>query len=59
MRKPRFYNARMDLIDIGANLTHDSFDRAAINYERDCPATRRSARGPSDSQSLWMCAQCN
>ena len=35
----------MQLIDIGANLTHDSFDRAAIALERESKATRRSAPG--------------
>ena len=52
--KPRHYNAPMHLIDIGANLTHDSFDRdrdAVLQRARDAGVARMIITGASREHS--------
>ena len=52
--KPRHYNAPMHLIDIGANLTHDSFDHdrdAVLQRARDAGVARMIITGASREHS--------
>ena len=52
--KPRHYNAPMHLIDIGANLTHDSFDRdrdAVLQRAHEAGVARMIVTGASREHS--------